>query len=124
MTERLWTIEQTPRLLELQSEYQIPGKIVEGIQSVLTILDRYYGKERKVDEDDGGYVLLLFCDSIDDWHTSYVDLLKKYHLQETEVEFRDIVYENPEIEWHSDLFLVSSDYGITLVYPVKKGEVQ
>lgn len=62
MTERLWTIEQTPRLLELQSEYQIPGKIVEGIQSVLTILDRYYGKERKVDEDDGGYVLLLFCD--------------------------------------------------------------
>ena len=124
MTERLWTMTQITRLIELQKTYQIPGEVVEGIQTVLIIMDTYYGKDRNVDEDDGGYVFLIFCDSIDDWRILYMELLKKYHLKVAEAELQDIVYENLETEWHSDLFLVSNDYGITIVYPVKKGEIQ
>lgn len=121
MTERLWTMTQMPRLIEMQKNYQIPGEVVEGIQTVLGIMDTYYGKDRNVDEDDGGYVFLIFCDSTDGWREAYMELLKKYHLKKEDAELQDIICESLETRWHSDLFLVSNDYGITIIYSVKKG---
>lgn len=121
MTERLWTMTQMPRLIEMQKNYQIPGEVVEVIQTVLGIMDTYYGKDRNVDEDDGGYVFLIFCESTDGWRKAYMELLKKYHLKKEDAELQDIICESLETRWHSDLFLVSNDYGITIIYSVKKG---
>ena len=82
-----------------------------SVQDYLEILDNAYGKDRNIDEDDGGYV--LYC-------TEGTDLseVEKYF------DFNSLV---PEWVSHFDckpkylavLYLLSSDYAIVVVITEK-----
>ncbi|MCM1246077.1 MAG: hypothetical protein NC293_10595 [Roseburia sp.] len=118
--ERFWTEAQFPRLEELAKKSGIPSAVVEEIQKTVRVLDENYGSSRNVDEDDGGFVLLLSGDDDGEVQRAYDAFLEKYFLRRELVEFEDIILQENHREWHSDLFLAGSEYTVVFVYPAEE----
>ena len=83
-------------------------KIIMGIEAILQILDNNYGKERDVENDLGGYVVI--AENIVD-----IEILKQDKLQGLIPEYTDIIECSEGVNWISSLFLLSSDYSIIVV---------
>lgn len=109
---------------ELKKEHRIPQYVIDEVERIVQILDCYYGEKRDVDNDDGGYVCLISSENVGTVRSEYLKILKQYNLDEDMAEFEDILYSDGKIEWHSDLFLVCNDYGVTIIYPIQKGGEQ
>lgn len=121
MTERIWTRTQYGKLSELQKKYRIPEEVIADIHRVVDILDKYYDPDRDVDREDGGYVFLILPESEEELTLLYRSILRKYNLQIENAELKDIIYDDEILQWHSDLYLVSNDYSLNIVYYTKKG---
>jgi hypothetical protein len=91
--------------LNLLSEY--PKEVVENVDNVITILDESYGDNRK-STDDGGYVCVI--EDIEE-----VEYLKVNILKGLVEEFSDVVYEDNVDKYSSTLYILSSDYSITVI---------
>ena len=91
--------------LSLLSEY--PKEVVENVDNVITILDESYGDNRK-STDDGGYVCVI--EDIEE-----VEYLKVNILKGLVEEFSDVVYEDNVDKYSSTLYILSSDYSITVI---------
>lgn len=120
MTERIWTRSQCVKISELKKKYRLPEKVVAEIYRVINILDGCYGFNRNVDKEDGGYVFLILPEQGEKLDLLYLEVLKKHHLDKEDAEFKDIIYDDEMLQWHSDLFLVSSDYMLNIIYYTKK----
>ena len=59
MVEKIWRVAQIQNLLDMQEKYKIPQEVIRTVEHIAEILDAEYGMERDVDNDDGGYILLL-----------------------------------------------------------------
>ncbi|MCI9258737.1 MAG: hypothetical protein HFJ16_00665 [Romboutsia sp.] len=97
----LWKKED----LNLLSEY--PKEVVENVDNVITILDESYSDNRK-STDDGGYVCVI--EDIEE-----VEHLKVNVLKGLVEEFCDVIYEDNVNKYSSTLYLLSSDYSITVI---------
>lgn len=91
--------------LNLLSEY--PREIVDNVDNVITILDESYGDNRKLTYD-GGYVCVI--QDIEE-----VEYLKVNVLKGLVEEFSDVIYEDNVDKYSSTLYLLSSDYSITVI---------
>ena len=91
--------------LNLLSEY--PKEVVKNVDNVITVLNEYYGYNRKL-TDNGGYVCVI--EDIEEIEYLKVDILKG--LVE---EFSDVIYEDNVNKYNSTLYLLSSDYSITVI---------
>ena len=91
--------------LNLLSEY--PKEVVENVDDVINILDENYGCNRKL-TDDGGYVCII--EDIKD-----VEHLKTHILKGLVEEFSDVIYEGEVDIYNSTLYLLSSDYSVTVI---------
>ena len=91
--------------LNLLSEY--PKEVVENVDNVITILDESYGDNRK-STDDGGYVCVI--EDIEE-----VEYLKVNVLKGLVEEFSDVIYKDNVDKYSSTLYLLSSDYSITVI---------
>ena len=91
--------------LNLLSEY--PKEVIENVDNVITILDESYGDNRK-STDDGGYVCVI--EDIEE-----VEYLKVNILKGLVEEFSDVVYEDNVDKYSSTLYILSSDYSITVI---------
>ena len=91
--------------LKVLSEY--PKEVIENVDNVITILDESYGDNRK-STDDGGYVCVI--EEIEE-----VEYLKVNVLKGLVEEFSDVIYEDNVNEYSSTLYLLSSDYSITVI---------
>ena len=97
----LWKKED----LNLLSEY--PKEVVKNVDNVINILDENYGYNRKL-TDDGGYVCII--EDIKE-----VEYLKINILKGLVEEFSDVIYEDSIDKYSSTLYLLSSDYSITII---------
>ena len=97
----LWRKED----LILLSEY--PKEVVENVNNFINILDENYGYNRKL-TDDGGYVCII--EDIKE-----VEYLKSNILKGLVEEFSDVIYEDKVKTYNSTLYLLSSDYSITVI---------
>ena len=97
----LWKKEDLNLLLEY------PKEVVENVDNVINILDENYGYNRK-STDDGGYVCII--EDIKE-----VEYLKVNILKGLVEEFSDVIYENNTDRYNSTLYLLSSDYSITII---------
>ncbi|CEQ15121.1 hypothetical protein [Paraclostridium sordellii] len=97
----LWKKED----LNLLSEY--PKEVVENVDNVINILDENYGCNRKL-TDDGGYVCIV--EDIKE-----VEDLKSNILKGLEAEFSDVIYEDEVNMYNSILYILSSDYSLTVI---------
>ena len=91
--------------LKLLAKY--PDEVVENIENVIDILDENYGYNRKL-IDDGGYVCII--EDIKEIENLKVNILKG--LVE---EFSDVVYQDDTDKYNSTLYMLSSDYSITVI---------
>ena len=119
MILKYWKLTDKERLLEDQHTYQFPTKVTEQARNVLDCLNKYYEQDRGI-EEDGGYVAILTGDH-DTVKREYQELLDQHHVKREEAEFEDDICKEGEGVWQSDLYIVSNDYGVTIIYP-KKGE--
>ena len=97
----LWKKED----LKVLSEY--PKEVVENVDNIINILDENYGFDRKL-TDDGGYVCII--EDIKD-----VEDLKSNILKGLVEEFSDVIYEDEANIYSSTLYLLSSDYSVTVI---------
>ena len=91
--------------LKLLSKY--PNKVVENIENVIDILDENYGYNRKL-TDDGGYVCII--EDIKE-----IEYLKVNVLKGLVEEFSDVVYQDDTDKYNSTLYMLSTDYSITVI---------
>lgn len=121
MVRKFWTITQSDEIKEICRVYTIPKGVENEIFRVIRILDDNYGIGRDL-KADGGCVALILSEK-DNYLEDYRKLLQEHRLQECHVEFEDIISESEGKEWHSDLYIVANDYGLTVIYsPDRKGE--
>ena len=91
--------------LNLLSEY--PKEVVESVYNIIDILDENYGYNRKL-TDNGGYVCII--EDIKE-----VEYLKLNILKGLVEEFSDVIYEDKVNTYNSTLYLLSSDYSVTVI---------
>lgn len=91
--------------LNLLSEY--PKEVLENVDNVITILNESYGDNRKL-TDDGGYICVI--EDIEE-----VEYLKVKVLKGLVEEFSDVIYEDKVNTCNSTLYLLSSDYSVTVI---------
>lgn len=92
---------------DLNSLSEYPKEVVENVDNVITILNESYGDNRKLTYD-GGYVCVI--QDIEE-----VEYLKVNVLKGLVQEFSDVIYEDNVDKYSSTLYLLSSDYSITVV---------
>ena len=91
--------------LKLLSKY--PNEVVENIENAIDILDENYGYNRKL-TDDGGYVCII--EDIKE-----IEYLKVNILKGLVEEFSDVVYQDDTDKYNSTLYMLSTDYSITVI---------
>ena len=91
--------------LKLLSKY--PNEVVEIIENAIDILDENYGYNRKL-TDDGGYVCII--EDIKE-----IEYLKVNVLKWLVEEFSDVVYQDDTDKYNSTLYMLSTDYSITVI---------
>ena len=108
---------QVRNLYDLKEKYQIPLEVIEEVGRIVKLLDGVYGSERDVENDDGGYVLLLLSDNDSGGNgVMYHRLLEEYHLRHGTAEEENIICRCGGVEWCVELYLTTNDYGVTVVY--------
>ncbi len=110
MTIKIWTMAQFQKLYDLQKKYGIPQEVINKAEKIIKNLDYYYGSERDADSNDGGYIFLLLPDSLEDIKNAFTILFQQHNLSPDSAECEEIIYKNGIVEWHSDLFLICTDY--------------
>lgn len=122
MTEKIWTVQQAEKLYDLNTGFTVPLQVMEEVKRLVQLLNYHYGSERDVDNEDGGYVVLLLPeDESADMDSLYLKLLEEFHLCIDTEEMETLLCKSGKWEWHSDLYMVTNEYGITVIYPKKRG---
>ncbi|WP_347372473.1 hypothetical protein [Clostridium saudiense] len=93
------------QLLEVNN---MPIEVIESIKVTIDILNENYGFNRAIESDLGGYVVI--AENIVD-----IEVLKQDKLQGLVTEYTDVIEVVNGVNWTSSLFLLSSDYAITVV---------
>lgn len=91
--------------------------IMREIERIVSILeDNYDG--RRTAKDMGGYVIVITeqRESLEVRN----DVLKYYKLEETDCEHSDVIAEDEQTIWKSELFLRSAEDSISIIYGQKK----
>jgi hypothetical protein len=120
MKIKLWTLRQSSQVEELLLRKMIPTEAAERVLNVLSTLDKYYGADRDVDHDDGGY-LLLYTGCVKEEEVLR-EVLGAYHVPIEDTELEDILCSgDTDGVWKAVLYLIGNDYGIEMIYPVYTG---
>lgn len=101
--KKLWKLEQ---LEELKSKYE--KEVLQSIEAVITVLnENYEGESRNVDADLGGYVIII--DNEEEVKSIQSEILK-----DVIPEFTDEIKSSNDVSYYSSLYLLSSDYAVTI----------
>ena len=92
----------------------VPEAVKTEILDVIKTLNQYYGEDRDVEEDLGGY-LAVFPEAYQ--KADYEALLSRYHLRGQEPEYADFLCKNGRVLWIEEVFLCGSDYHLIIIRP-------
>ena len=99
------------------NDKEVYTKALSGVSEIISILDSAYRADRDAEADLGGFVYLF--PSIKDYQV-YIEKIKEYHhMTGIIAEFTDILSENERFQIVSETYILSSDYSIVMVYPMK-----
>ena len=117
------TIKQMEALSASFTEY-LPTQIWERLKERIETLEQCYGADRDLEADLGGYAVIFpsMCPNEQEEHRN---ILKKYHAEEHEYEYRDIISVEDGQEWVEELYILSADYSVIMFFPVtaENGEI-
>ena len=92
----------------------LPIQIWERLKKKIKSLEQCYGADRDLEANLGGYAV-IFSSMSQEEHRK---ILEKYHAQEEAYEYRDIISTEGGQKWVEELYILSSDYGIVMFYPI------
>ncbi len=115
MIQYFWTSIQIEEIHAFCKLYKFPEEVQERIISLVQVMDRYYSIGRDMDAD-GGCVAVITCEEENEIKQEYEDILQKYHIRIDEREFRDILCTDDGGEYYSDLYIVTNDFGVTIIW--------
>ena len=92
----------------------VPEAVKAEILDVMKTLNQYYGEDRDVDGDLGGY-LAVFPEPYQ--KADYEALLDRYHLSRQEPEYAEFLCKKGRVLWIEELFLCGSDYHLIVIRP-------
>ena len=95
----------------------IPRVILERLKQRIETLQECYGAGRDLEADLGGYVVLFPSMTLEE-KTEHRNILEKYHAQDDEYEYQNIISTEDGQEWVEELYILSADYGIVMFYPI------
>lgn len=97
---------------------KVEQAVLKRVEELVEVLDREYGCCRG-SSDMGGYVL-LFTDR--ETYENYVSkLMECYHLEKTLSEYTERISGTEDgKQWREELYLLSSDDALVLVYPAEQ----
>lgn len=122
MVKLFWTETQLEELEEYFVVNHIPISVQENILSTIKILDDNYGVGRTL-EADGGYIAVLISDNRNDVLDEYKKLLDRYHMTTEWREFQDVIGENSSKKYYSDLYIINSEYTLTIIWCEERDEL-
>lgn len=94
---KLWNEQQLEKVL-------IPNEVKKSIKEAINILDESYGADRKIDEELGGYILIVEKEAD-------IKAIKENLLKDIIPEYTDNISE----DYTSSLFLLSSDFAVIVI---------
>ena len=86
--------------------------ISESAEAFVAVLCDEYGEKRN-SESVGGFVMLLCAPNGEDQREK---ILSYYNLTEESYEYRDLVCQDGTGDWVAELFVMSTDYNLVLLY--------
>lgn len=106
---------------EVDDLEHLPQEVINAVQNIAAALDHHYGKNRDIDEDMGGYILIiteeealyeLRKNSLNLWESipEYVDRIPIQGEKEGEEQGED---------WSNTLILCNNDFGISILMPMR-----
>lgn len=99
-------IYKKEQLIKLNS---YPSEIICIIESIITVLDENYGSDRKIDEEDGGYILII--ESKED----FVKLKEIYiNIDNVIPEYVDRIVVEYGTDWCNSLIIMNNDYTVSI----------
>ncbi len=90
-------------------------KVMGAIRETVSIFDDYYGESRHPESDLGGF--LMFLPTVQDTEMFYDKILNHYCLKVAYAEIDEEIAVSGKIKFRQQTFLLSSDFGIVIVYP-------
>ena len=130
----MYKIGTTAELEALQSELETKLQplvenqknilsIMQALHIGLTLLDKHYGAERNW-EEEGGYVV-LFTEPTQDDNPELLSLLEQYNQNPSCLELSrtltTVQTEDGIMDWMSEVYLIGTEYGITIIRPRLRG---
>ena len=106
----LFQSEVSVMLAEISEENQ--KAISESVEAFVAVLCDEYGEKRN-SESVGGFVMLLYGPNSKEQREK---ILSYYNLTEESYEYRDLVCQEGNGDWVAELFVMSTDYNLVLLY--------
>ncbi|HAT4340293.1 TPA: hypothetical protein I9094_002573 [Clostridium perfringens] len=93
---------------QLKDLNDYPAVVLKNIFEIIAVLVENYGVERDVNNDLGGYILIV--ENIVD-----VEILKREKFKGLVPEYTDIIECSEGVNYTSSLFLLSSDFSVVVI---------
>ena len=91
----------------------LPPPVYQRIEETVALLNYHYGENRNIDEELGGYVLLI------EREQDFVEFKKIFseEICNITVEYSDIIFWEEKPTHTASLYLASSDFSVLLIIP-------
>lgn len=99
-------IHKLGNIFDVNSLTHINLKVKEALLDYTSVLTNFYGADRDIDNDDGGYV--LYCDK----GTLPYDIKHYFDFSNNILEFANII---PDTEFCSAVYVINNDFTVVLV---------
>ena len=108
MVYKLGTVSDMRKLEKLP----VPVAVRQMLTNDLTILDREYGADRSIDENDGGF--LLYCTP----NTGKAEIKDFFDAENHLLEWADCIDSSPP--YCIALYLLSNEYAVEIIMPLNE----
>ena len=99
---------------KVEKMQKYPKEVIESIHEKAIILDEEYGSERNVEEDLGGYILMI--ETAED-----IESLENVNIYPNEdvAEYVELIVASDCRAFTSSVILIGSDFAVTLIIPLE-----
>ena len=96
-----------------QIKGKVPVAVYKEVLRIVTILDKYYGKDRDIYKNDGGFVFIAE-------NKSDLNYFINNHIDPKAGSYEDIrIFRAENLQYFNILFLCNNEFSINLIFPVK-----
>ena len=91
---------------------KVPVAVYKEVLRIVTVLDKYYGKDRDIYQNDGGFVFIAE-------NKKDLDYFIENHIDPRKGSYEDIrIIRAENLQYFNMFFLCNNEFSINLIFPV------